>query len=431
LTDDRRAKLLGPWMTLALVVGSVIGSGIFFLPITLAPLGPSMPFGWLVSGVGAMALAYCASTIVSPDGGGLQAYIEHELGPYAGFVIQWATWCSTWAAMPAIALATASALTIIAPQISGYVVAISAAQIVVLTAVNLHGVRSVGGVAIVTTAIKILPLIAVAAIAMVLATTGGPLHPLEGPPVSLDNIATATALCLFALTGFELAMSPVGKIRDPERNLSRAVLLGVGGVAAAYLVATVALDAVLPAASIAGSDAPFAQAIGTYWGTAAGTLAAIAMAVSAFGALNGGILAAGEMLYSLALRADVPVIFARTNRHNAPYVAQLFGGAGALILLGLNASKDTASLFTFIILLATDAVLFLYAAAAVAAVRKRPRPMTIAAALIGLCFVAFAFYGSGLEAAILAFVLLGTGPVLRAVLNFARRRGSTPAAEAS
>jgi APA family basic amino acid/polyamine antiporter len=70
---DRQAKLLGPWLTLALVIGGVVGSGIFYLPVALAPLGASVPIGWLISGIGVMAMAYCASRIVSPDGGGLQA----------------------------------------------------------------------------------------------------------------------------------------------------------------------------------------------------------------------------------------------------------------------------------------------------------------------------------------------------------------------
>ena len=63
MTKDRDARLLGPWMTLALVIGGVVGSGIFYLPIALAPLGGSVPFGWLISGVGVMALAYCSSRI--------------------------------------------------------------------------------------------------------------------------------------------------------------------------------------------------------------------------------------------------------------------------------------------------------------------------------------------------------------------------------
>ena len=125
MSKDREARLLGPWMTLALVVGGVVGSGIFYLPVALAPLGASVPIGWLISGIGVMALAYCASRIVSAEGGGLQAYVEHELGPTAGFLVTWMTWNSSWIGNPAVALATAAALGRIFPGLADHLVAVS------------------------------------------------------------------------------------------------------------------------------------------------------------------------------------------------------------------------------------------------------------------------------------------------------------------
>src|SRR3954471_1594013 len=140
MNEGRQARMLGPWMTLALVVGSVIGSGIFYLPIALAPLGGSVPIGWLISGIGMMALAYCASRIVSPDGGGLQAYVENELGSAAGFIVTWMTWCSSWVGVPAVALASAAALGRVFPGLAGHLVAQSFFFILVVTLVNLRGI---------------------------------------------------------------------------------------------------------------------------------------------------------------------------------------------------------------------------------------------------------------------------------------------------
>src|SRR3954463_3551232 len=114
------ARLLGPGMTLALWIGGVAGWGSFYLPVALAPLGASVPIGWLISGIGVMAMAYCASRIVSRDGGGLQAYVEHELGPGAGFIVTWMTWNSSWIGVPAVALATAAALGRIVPGLAGH-----------------------------------------------------------------------------------------------------------------------------------------------------------------------------------------------------------------------------------------------------------------------------------------------------------------------
>jgi len=412
LSKDRETKLLGPWMTFALVVGGVVGSGIFYLPVALAPLGGSVPFGWLISGIGVMAMAYCASRIVSPDGGGLQAYVEHELGPAAGFIVTWMTWNSSWIGVPAVAIATVAALARIVPGLSGHLVAASFSFMVVLTLVNLRGIKAAGELNFVTVLIKILPIIAVIVIAIALGVSGSHLQRIDVPPPSFGNVATASALCLFALTGFEFAVSPVGKIRDPERNLSRALVIGLATIAVTYLVTTLSLSLIIPNAEIAKAIAPFPDAIGRYWGEGPATLTAAAMAISAFGTLNVALLACGEMFYSMALRGDMPRVFSATNRFNAPYAAQLVSFGLGCVLLGLNAAKGTTQLFTFISLLAADAVLYLYSAAAIAAAIKDKKPATTLAMVIGLMFVLWAFYGSGLEAFLLSLGLLVAGGVI-------------------
>jgi APA family basic amino acid/polyamine antiporter len=414
MTKQKEARMLGPWMTLALVISGVIGVGIYYLPIALAPLGGSVPIGWLISGVGVMSMAYCASRIVSPDGGGIQAYVENELGPGAGFIVTWVTWCSSCTGNPAVALAAAAGLASIIPGLSGHLVLLASAFFVTLTLVNLRGIKTVGELAIVTVLIKVLPLIAVVVIAAILGAGGGsaPLQPINAPPPSLGNIATASALCLFALTGFEFSLSPVGKILNPERNLVRALIFGLAGIAVTYLLVTLSLSLIMPNSVIAKSIAPFPQAIGLYWGSAAATLAAVAMVVSAFGTLNASILACGEMLYSMALRNDMPRMFSRNNRYNAPYAALLASVGLGFILLGLNEAKGTTQLFTFITLLASDSVLYLYSAAAIAAAIKDRKPLTTIACVIGLAFVLFAFYGSGLEAFLLSLALLSLGGII-------------------
>jgi APA family basic amino acid/polyamine antiporter len=374
-----------------------------------------------------MAMAYCSSRIVSPDGGGLQAYVEHELGPGVGFIVTWMTWCSTWVGIPAVALAASAALGTAVPLVAEHLVLMSFLFTTIFALINLRGIRATGEVAIVTVIVKILPLIAVIAIAAILLTAGGPVNPIDVPPATFGNIASASALCLFALTGFEFAMSPVGKIREPEKNLARALLFGLAGIAIVYLLVTTSLSLIMPNWAIAKSIAPFPEAIGTYWGGTAALLAAAAMGISALGTLNAALLAVGEMLYSMSLRRDMPAIFDRTNRYNAPWVAQLAGVLLGFVLLALNAAKGTTQLFTFITLLAADAVLYLYSAAAIAAVIKDRKPLTTVAAAIGLLFVVYAFYGSGREAFLLSLVLLAAG----GLLYFVRKPATIRAREAA
>jgi len=412
MTDNRETKLLGPWLTLGLVVGGVIGSGVFLLPVSLAPLGASVPIGWLISGIGIMAMAYCASRIVSPDGGGLQTYVENELGPVTGFLVTWMVWNSSWIGVPAMALASAAALARIFPGLEPYVILLSASFIVVVALINLRGIKAAGELNFVTVLIKIVPLLAVVLIAALLAGKGAPLQRIDVPPPTLANIATASALCLFALTGFEFAVSPVGKIRDPERNLARALVIGIATIAIAYLVATLSLSLVIPNSTIAKAIAPFPDAVGLYWGEGAAKLAALAIAISAFGTLNVALLGCGEMFYSMGLRGDVPRLFSATNRYNAPWAAQLINAALGCILLALNAGQGTAKLFAFISVLAADAVLYLYAAASIAAAIKDRKPSTYIACAIGLAFTVFAFYGSGWDYFKYSLYLLVAGGVI-------------------
>jgi APA family basic amino acid/polyamine antiporter len=124
------------------------------------------------------------------------------------------------------------------------------------------------------------------------------------------------------------------------------------------------------------------------------------------------MLACGELLFSMSLRGDMPRYFSRTNRFNAPYAAQLASVALGFVLLGLNATKGTTQLFTFITLFAADAVLYLYSAAAIAAAIKDKKPLTTVACVIGLAFVLFAFYGSGLEAFLLSLGLMLAGGLI-------------------
>ena len=107
----------------------------------------------------------------------------------------------------------------------------------------------------------------------------------------------------------------------------------------------------------------------------------------------------------------MPRYFSRTNRFNAPYAAQLASVVLGFVLLGLNAAKTTNQLFTYITLFAADAVLYLYSAAAIAAAMKERKPLTIIACVVGLAFVLFAFYGSGLEAFLLSLGLMSEGVI--------------------
>src|SRR5205814_1885286 len=168
----------------ALVVGSMIGSGIFLLPVSLAPLGINAVAGWVISGGGALAIAFSLARLTR-RGAGIQAYIEEAFGPTAGYLVTFSFWCSNWAANAALAIATASAIAWLNPalQTTGFIVAAAIASVVILALVNARGARTAGGLSVITVLIKILPLLAVVLAAALSSAAGATPGHISGMPL--------------------------------------------------------------------------------------------------------------------------------------------------------------------------------------------------------------------------------------------------------
>ncbi len=157
---------LGLWMCTALVVGNMIGSGIFLLPAALAEYGPISIGGWLVTCTGAMVLALIFGRLarIVPKTGGPYAYTRAGFGDFAGFLIAWGYWIALWAGNAAVAVAFAAYMGFLFPvigesQIAGLATALGA--IWLLTWVNARGVAAAGAVQLITTILKVVPLILV------------------------------------------------------------------------------------------------------------------------------------------------------------------------------------------------------------------------------------------------------------------------------
>lgn len=431
MTASAKPQMIGFWMTASLVVGTIIGSGIFMLPVSLAPLGRNALIGWVISGVGILCIAYGLARLSRLGGDGIQANVEKEYGPTVAFLVAWSFWVSNWVAQAAVAVAAAAALSFVSPSLGGEaaIVPMAIGWLVVLTAINAAGVRAAGSFSIVTVAIKLIPLLAVVFLFVERGVTGGTFEPFAPMPVNLANIATATALTFFAFTGFETATTPVGKVRDPERTIPRALIGGTAFVVVLYLIAGTAIQMLLPTSVIVASPAPFADALVSRWGNTAATVSALTLAVAAIGCLNGLILGTGELGYAMALRGEMPAAMAKTRGSNTPVVAQIVATVLSIILLLANSSRATAHLFTFIILLSTAAMVLVYLTSALAAWRCSPAPaqrLLIAGAIL---FIAFATYGIGLEASLWCLVLLAIGLVVRAVMLWLNRRTAAGAAQ--
>jgi APA family basic amino acid/polyamine antiporter len=280
-----RGRVLGLWMCTALVVGNMVGSGVFLLPASLGAYGGISIVGWLITTAGALVLALMFSRLsrMMPAAGGPFAYTRRGLGDFAGFLVAWGYWISIWTSNAALAVALVSYLTAFWPGLAGSnasAAMIAVGSIWLLSWVNAVGVRNAGVVQLVTTVLKLLPLI-------VIATFGLLYFNLEHfTPFNVSGestfsaITTTVALTLWAFLGLESATIPADDVKDPGRTIPRATILGTVIAAFVYVFGTVAVMGLLPPSTLAISTAPFADAAGQAWGSWAAYAVAGGAAIS-------------------------------------------------------------------------------------------------------------------------------------------------------
>ena len=429
------AKALGFWMCTALVVGNMIGSGVFMLPASLAPYGWNAVFGWLVTIAGGVCLAFVFAGLARafPKAGGPYAYTQEAFGPLVGFMVAWSYWISLWVGNAAIAVGAVSYLSVIFPAIAdipGMHLLVTLGAVWLLVGVNILGARLAGGVQVVTTVLKLLPLVAVAGLAfwVIGSDHGASLTPFRASDIHAGGITAAATLTLWALLGLESATVPAGKVVDPVRTIPRATLVGTIFTGLIYLLVCSAVVLLMPTDTLKVSNAPLSDFVALHWGGAAGKVLALFAAISAFGALNGWVLLQGEMPYAMARGGVFPAFLAKESKRGTPARAHLLSAGFLTVLVLMNYAKSMADIFTFIALLATTASLFTYLVCALAALKlqaaKRITPslaLTVIAILAGL-YAVFTLVGAGGPA-----VLWGLGLLVIGAPFYWLTRGRAPA----
>ena len=411
---DRRA--LGPGMALALVVGNMIGSGVYLLPATLAPYGINALAGWGATIIGALSLAWVFARLARhlPRAGGPYAYVEAAFGPGAGFAVAWSYWVSVWTGNAAIAVAAISALSSPVVALRQPALAAIAALVLIwaLIAINIRGVTLAGRVQVITTLAKLVPLLLVMLLGgwYLLPGAHGPAAvPISG---SFDGgmIAKAAALTFWGFLGVEAATVPADKVIDPERTVPRATMLGTGFTGLIYLAIAATLLHFVPAPALAGSPAPVADFLGQGLGPRLADAMALFAAISAVGALNGFILLQGEMPRAMARGQVFPGWFGHETRAGTPARAHLLSGVLVSLLMLMNYSGSTANLFAAVIEISLAAAMLAYFASPLAALKLLggERSATLAA-IIAAAYVAWLVWGLGWHADSWGLALMACG----------------------
>jgi APA family basic amino acid/polyamine antiporter len=411
--DPAGARPFGLWTATALVIGGMIGAGIFVMPAQLATYGWTGAVAWAFAVGGALLLAWLLSALSAarPGASGILAIVAEGLGPLPGVLIGWSYWVSVWSANAIIALTAVRYLAPFLPPslTTPLATALSSCALLwLMMGLNLAGARAAGQFQVLTTLLKLLPLAAVILIIAGLALAGDlPTYPVA--PLRPGLLTPAVTLAFVALVGFEAASLAAARVRDPARNILRATMIGTALTGLIYIIVCTGIVLAIPPATLATASAPVALFVEQYWGRGAGLLVSAFVAVSAIGALNCWVLMQGEVPLSMARAGVLPRWFAVVNSRDVAVRPLVIAGLLASALILSNASRSTEGLLDFMLKLTTAASLWVYAGACISALVLRVAP---AVAVVGLGFSVWALWGSGLDVIGLSFGLMLTAAPL-------------------
>lgn len=340
-SETRLPRDLGTWSATAVVVGTIIGSGIFRLPGAVAgEVGTvgAIVLLWVLGGVialcGALSLAEMAAAF--PRTGGIYVFLRETYGRGAAFLFGWAMLVINPAAYAFVAMIFAESLAALAPPLRGAERMIAAASLIVLVGINIRPVR-VGAIILnATTWVKVAVLIALSTAALVLASDSSAAagSSFEFTPRSWPGFGLGLILVMGAYDGWQWVPQLAGEMRDPARALPRALGFGVLVVIAVYLIANAANLFVLPLGELAGSTLVTADVARRLLGAAGAALVAALIMVSTFSSNHAGMMTDPRVFFAMAedglfFRAVAAV----HPRHRTPHVAIALIGAGAIAYL--------------------------------------------------------------------------------------------------
>jgi basic amino acid/polyamine antiporter, APA family len=434
-------RQFGLWMCVALVVGNIVGGGIFLLPASLAPFGLNSVLGWVLSSGGAILLAFVFSVLARamPAAGGPYAYTHAAFGPATAFIVVWGYWISIWTANAAIATAATSYVSTLLPQlfaVKGVTTLFTLFLIWFFTLVNWWGVTAVGWIQSVTTVLKLLPLIAIALLGFFHTTHAGVVAA-SNVPLSLGGTTAAATLCFYALLGFESATVPDGKVKDPARTIPRATLIGAIVTTILYTLSSTVVMLLVPPETLAHSSAPFADAARFLWGAPGSNFVTACAAISCIGCLNGWTLLQGEVPAVMAQNGVFPRVFAQMSPRHTPTFALVITSVLVSLLVLTTASNSLVSVFTFMILLSTTACLVMYGVCALAMLRLNSlgtlgdlapkRSKLVVLGVLAVIYSLWATFGAGMEAVLWGAALLAAGVPVYLLVKYKNTSAPAPA----
>ena len=419
----------------SLVVGNMIGAGVFVLPAALSKYGSIGLIGWLISAFGAIVLAIIFSSlskIISDKSGGPYVYSKNGFGDFIGFLVAWGYWVCTWIGNGAIVISVIGASGFFFPAITNnpvFSVTYGISIIWILTYINTRGIKDSAIVQIITTILKLLPILIVIVFGIFFFDIS------NFPKFNLTNnsdisiIPIVASLTLYAFLGIESASIPAENVKNPKKNIPKATMIGTLICVLVYFSGTVILFGILPVEIMQNSPAPFVDAAEKIGGKYMASFVGLGTIIAGIGALNGWILMTGQMPMAASKDKLFPEVFGKQNSKGVPLLGLIIGSVLTSFVMLMNYNDSLVNQFEFLILLSTFICLvpYLFTAASFSLISLRNFKngkliKNIIISVFGFLFSVWAIYGSGKESVFYGFILLLLGIPLYVYIKWKNNR---------
>lgn len=311
---------IGPFRATALVAGNMIGSGILVAPALLAPYGQMSLIGWILTTVGALALALIFSKLAIwiPNSGGPYTYVKHVFGDFVGFQMAWGYWISSWCGSVSLLVGTLEYISVFAPEFisnTTYSMIFGLSMIWLFTYFNIRGLKETTFVGIIVFLIKVVPLVLIAAVGIFYADFS---QVFTFEKCDWSSLGSMSTVLLWAFIGLESATIPSEEVENPQTTIPVATIAGVLLTATVYILGAIVITGVLPQAELIKSAAPYVDSASKICGRPGYLFMIITGIIGLAGSLNGWILIQGQVPYAAAKEGLFPAVFLKTNKNGVP-----------------------------------------------------------------------------------------------------------------
>jgi len=359
---------LGVPICSSLVVGNMVGSGIFVLPATLAELGIYALIPWAIACCTALGLAIVLARLAkrNPEAGGPISYTSFFWGRSMGGVVSWSYWFSLVIGNSAVAYTFSQYFSGLFSATTGLIVPLVAIVIIwLLTLLNIRTTLGAVRIQFGSTILKIIPLAILIAVALPQAE-GVLLAPSAQAPDTLAMMPMA-GLLIWAFVGLESATIPADITKNPRQTIARSTIYGTAFVCGLYLLIILVSIATVPANELAGSPTPLALVATKVMGTGGNILVRVAGILCMLSALNGFILISGYLMRAAALNNFMPGFLGElSGKGNTPRNALYAGAVVSTMLILLSTKAEFLDEFVWLTALATSAMFLPYGLCCVA-----------------------------------------------------------------